>query len=289
MVHNGIEYGNMQLLAESYDLMKRGLGLEAGEMADRFAAWNEEELESYLVEITAAVLRVRDEETDEPLVEMVLDRAGQKGTGRWTVEIAVGMGVPVPTIAAAVDARVLSSYKERRLEAEKVIGGPQGKLPAGLRDHFPEDLRRALYLATVCSYAQGFDLIRTASDEYDWSVDLREVARIWKGGCIIRARLLDPAMAAFAEQPALPNLVLAEPFRSEFEAHHEALRRVIASASLAGTPLPALSASLAWFDAWRTGRLPQNLIQAQRDAFGAHTYERTDRPDSAPHHTDWLD
>jgi 6-phosphogluconate dehydrogenase len=288
MVHNGIEYGDMQLLAETWDVMRRGLGMTAPETADLFDTWNTGPLESFLTELTAKVCRKRDGETGQPLVDVVLDKAAQKGTGKWTAQVALDLAVPIPTIAAAIDARVLSSMKEERVAASKVLGGPtpRERFARENRQQVLDDLRDALYAARICAYAQGMALIRAGSDKYTWNVNLAEIGRIWKGGCIIRARLLDPVRHAFAAQPGLANLLLDPDLGDAVEAAQSGWRRTAARASEAGLPLQAHTSSLAYFDAYRAPRLPQNLTQAQRDAFGAHTYERIDRPGAV--HTEWL-
>jgi 6-phosphogluconate dehydrogenase len=283
MVHNGIEYGDMQLIAEAYDILHRGMGLEAEALADVFARWNKGPLESFLIEITAKIFRVRDPETKKPLVDVVNDAAGQKGTGKWTAQVALELAVPIPTIAAAIDARVLSSMKAERRTAATKLRGPSG---GGSDAKLVDDVERALYAAKVCSYAQGMSLIRAGATEYKWAIDLREVARIWKGGCIIRARFLDDIMRAYEREPGLSNLLLDDGFASAVSAADAPWRRVVGLAQASGIPVPAMSASLAYYDSYRTARLPQNLTQAQRDAFGSHTYERTDRPGFV--HTDWL-
>jgi len=289
MVHNGIEYADMQLLAEAYDLLKRALGYDAARMAQVFARWNEGPLASFLVELTAKVLTVTDPDTQAPLVELILDRAGQKGTGRWTVSAALELGVPVPTISAAVDARQLSAMYDERLAASRCIPTPAdlSTSPSGGRG-LENAIHDALMASKVAAYAQGMALIRVASKAYHWNIDLAEVARIWTGGCILRARLLVPIMAAFRRDPDLANLLLDPAF--EAYAHHTqpGWRDTLGAAFRHGIPVPALSAGLAYYDAYRSTRLPQNLIQAQRDAFGAHLYERVDRPGSGPFHTDWL-
>jgi 6-phosphogluconate dehydrogenase len=287
MVHNGIEYADMQLIAEAYDVLSRALGLSAAELADVFDEWNHGPLESFLIEITAKIFTVIDPETDTPLVERVLDRAGQKGTGRWTVETALDLGVAVPSIAAALDARILSSMKDERVAASERLVPPNLESGAAPRD-FVGRVREALLVAKICAYAQGFHLIRVGSDEYGWDVDLKEIARIWKGGCIIRARLLDSIRAAYEREPALENLILDEHFAHQILEHHGALREVATLAQARGIPVPAFASSLAWFDAYRTAELPQNLTQAQRDAFGAHGYLRWDGVGRGPQHTPWL-
>ncbi|MFT7679790.1 MAG: 6-phosphogluconate dehydrogenase [Planctomycetota bacterium] len=285
-VHNGIEYADMQLITEIYDLMRRGLGQSAEQSSAHFTEWNQGRLGSYLVEITAKILTVRDAKTEGPLVDEVLDRAGQKGTGRWTVQAAVEMGVPVPTIAAALDARVLSSHKTARVHAATLMAGPGARLE-GTPDHFTF-LEAALYAAKVLAYAQGFELIRCASEERGWGVDRSELARIWMGGCIIRADLLSTIREVFRAEPNLGNLAFADSICHELQEALPALREVVAGAVHLGIPVPALSASLAYIDALRTADLPQNMVQAQRDAFGSHTYLRKDDPTETPQHTDWL-
>jgi 6-phosphogluconate dehydrogenase len=283
MVHNGIEYGDMQLIAEAYDLLRRGLGSDANELAQIFEKWNEGPLQSFLIEITAKIFRVRDPETGAPLVDKILDKAGQKGTGKWTAQVALDLAVPIPTIAAAIDARVLSSMKDERVKASSLLSGAAGSQPAD-REQFIDDVHDALYAAKICSYAQGMALIQAGSREWKWDIDMREVARIWKAGCIIRAKFLDSIMRAYERDRALPNLLLDEAFRPS----QEAWRRCVAYAQSNGIPTPAFSASLAYYDSYRTANLPQNLTQAQRDFFGAHTYQRNDKGPDAPFiHTDW--
>ncbi len=287
MVHNGIEYGDMQLLAESWDVMRRGLGMTAPQTADVFDAWNSGPLESFLAELSGRVCRTLDPETGQPLVDVVLDKAGQKGTGRQTSQVALDLGVAIPTISAAIDARVLSSLKAERVEAAGQLSGPA---PADV--YFGEDpkqvvsdLHDALFAARVCAYAQGMALIRAGSDRYKWNVDLAEIGRIWKGGCIIRARLLDPVRHAFGKDPSLVNLLRDPALGDAVEAAQAGWRRTVARAAHAGLPLGAHATALSYFDAYRSARLPQNLTQAQRDAFGAHTYERIDKPGAV--HSEW--
>ena len=289
MVHNGIEYGSMQLIAEAYDILRRAAGLEPPELSDVFTEWNRGPLESFLIELTARIFRVRDAETGRPLVDLVLDKAGQKGTGAWTVQAALELGVPIPTIAAAVDARILSGMKEERIEASGRIKGPAGRRQDVGKEHLIATVRDALCAARICCYAQGMSLLRAASNEHQWNMDLKEIARIWKGGCIIRARLLDSIMGAFDRKPGLPNLLLDDTLGPEAAAGQDALRDALNVAQGRGIPAPAMGASLAYFDSYRTADLPQNLTQAQRDAFGAHTYERTDKPGGGPVHTDWRE
>ncbi len=287
MVHNGIESADMQAIAETYDLLSRGLGFEAERIADVMAEWSRGPLGSYLIEITVDILRVEDPATGRPLIESILDEAEQKGTGRWTVVTALELGVPVPTISAAVDARVLSSRRAERLAASGRIEGPGTFDPAD-RDALVSPIADALYASRIASFAQGMDLIGAASREYGWSVDRAEVARVWTGGCIIRSRLLDPVRRAFLERPDLPNLLLDSEIGSRFERAQAGLRRALGEAQRRGLPAPCMSASLAYGDAYRTARLPQSLTQAQRDYFGGHTYRRIDAPDS-PVHTDWAE
>ena len=288
MVHNGIEYGDMQLIAEAYAMLKDGLGATADDLAQIFDQWNKGRLESFLIEITAHIFRVKDPQSGAPLVDKVLDKAGQKGTGKWTAQVALDLAVPVPTIAAAIDARVLSSMKDERVAAAGVIGGPQTFKP-GNREQFISDVQDALYASKICSYAQGMALIRAGSDEWKWGVDMREMARIWKAGCIIRARFLDSIMQAYERKPDLPNLLLDDAFNSLVQQSQAAWRRAVAYAQANGVAVPAMSASLAYFDAYRSANLPQNLTQAQRDYFGSHTYQRNDGGADTPFvHTDWA-
>jgi 6-phosphogluconate dehydrogenase len=287
MVHNGIEYGDMQLIAEVYDVLHRGLGRATPQIADVFDEWNRGRLESFLVELTAHVCRVMDPQTGNPLVDVIQDKAGQKGTGKWTVQIALDLAVAVPTIAAALDARVLSSLKDQRVAAAKVLSATDTRTPFASDDPLAwrNDLEAALYAARICSYAQGMALIAAGSTEYTWGIRLSEMARIWKGGCIIRARLLDPVRAAFEKNPSLVNLLIDPSIASLMQQSMPAWRRVVSAAAEAGIPVPALSASLSYVDSYRTARLPQNLTQAQRDAFGAHTFERVEKPGFI--HADW--
>jgi len=287
MVHNGIEYADLQLIAEAYDLMKRGLGLGAGEIADVFAGWNGGRLESFLVELAATVLARRDDQTGQPLVEIIEDEAGQKGTGRWTAEEALELGVAIPTIGAAIDARVISSLKRQRVAAAPRLPGPEVRIAD--RRAFLDALEPALWLARLTAYAQGMSLMQAASDAQKWSIDLAEMARIWTGGCIIRAKLLEPIRAAYQRRPAPANLLVDEALAPEAVRAQAGLRRVVAEAAMLGVPVPCLSSALAYFDGYRTARLPQNLTQAQRDAFGSHTYVRVDHPERGAMHTQWLD
>jgi len=286
MVHNGIEYGDMQLIAEAYDLMKNVLGLSHQQLHEVFAEWNlTDELNSFLIEITADIFTNMDGETDKPLVEMIVDAAGQKGTGRWTVISALEMGVAIPTITAAVNARIMSSIKAERVAASKELSGPTHRFSGDVRSTISK-IRDALYCSKICSYAQGMALIGKASKTYDYGIDLGETARIWKGGCIIRAGFLNKIKRAFDENPGLDNLLLAPEFKQTILDRQTAWRDVIAMAADLGIPVPAFSASLDYFDSYRRDRLPQNLTQAQRDYFGAHTYERVDQ--DGTFHTEWT-
>ena len=256
-------------------------------MADVFEEWNRGELESFLIEITYQILRVKDPETGKPLVDLVLDKAGQKGTGKWTSAVALDLGIPIPTINAAVDSRNLSARKDERVEASKQLNGPQGFKFEGDRGEMIEAVRDALYASKICSYAQGMNLIRAGSENWKWDINLGETARIWKGGCIIRARFLGKIKEAFDRRHDLPNLLLDPEFNAYIQGAQANWRRVVATAAQAGIPIPAFSASLGYFDAYRTADLPLNLTQAQRDFFGSHTYQRTDRPDAGFVHTEW--
>ncbi|MGF1540034.1 MAG: decarboxylating NADP(+)-dependent phosphogluconate dehydrogenase [Pleurocapsa sp.] len=288
MVHNGIEYGDMQLIAEAYDVLKNGVGLTANELHQVFKAWNEtEELNSFLIEITADIFDYCDRETNKPLVDLILDAAGQKGTGRWTVTSSLDLGVPIPTIYAAVNARVMSAYKEERVAASKQISIPTGSFN-GNKEEFTDKVRDALYCSKMCSYAQGMALLSKASAEFNYNLNLAETARIWKGGCIIRAGFLDKIKKAFNDNPNLPNLLLAPEFKQSILDRQEAWREVLMVSNQLGIPVPAFSASLDYFDSYRRASLPQNLTQAQRDYFGAHTYERTDKARGEFFHTEWT-
>ncbi len=284
MVHNGIEYGDMQLIAEAYFIMRMVLGMSHKEMSEEFGRWNAGELDSYLIQITADILGRTDPETGQPMVEVILDTAGQKGTGKWTSGSALDLGVPAPTIAEAVFARCISAMKAERVSASSILRGPSGAFTgdgAGL----VTAIRDALYASKICSYAQGFALMRAAEEEYGWELRLGEIATIWRGGCIIRARFLDKIRQAFDGDPKLPNLLLDPYFRKIVEEGQTRWRQVVATAVERGVPVPAFSSALSYFDSYRAARLPANLIQAQRDYFGAHTYQRVDRPGTF--HTDW--
>ncbi|WP_036487934.1 decarboxylating NADP(+)-dependent phosphogluconate dehydrogenase [Myxosarcina sp. GI1] len=289
MVHNGIEYGDMQLIAEAYDILKNCLGLSAQELHQVFSEWNEtEELNSFLIEITADIFKYTDPETNSPLVESILDAAGQKGTGRWTVVSSLELGVPIPTMYAAVNARVMSSFKEERVAASKELSGPGSSKYDGDKQAFINKVRDALYCSKMCSYAQGMALLSKASEQFGFNLNLSECARIWKGGCIIRAGFLDKIKQAFNDNPGLPNLLLAPEFKESILSRQDAWREVLVAANTLGIAIPAFSASLDYFDSYRRDRLPQNLTQAQRDYFGAHTYERIDKPRGEFFHTEWT-
>jgi len=337
MVHNGIEYGDMQMIAEAYSLLRDVGGIEPAAMSEIFMRWNEGALSSYLVEITAGILARVDDATGRPLVDLILDAAGQKGTGKWTGIDSLMLGAPVTAITEAVFARALSALKDERVAASQVLPGPEtaagrgaeggassfatdalavapsalaeapnaraatlsaraGEAMAG-RDpgaedadaaSFADDVRQALYASKICSYAQGFQLLSMASAEYDWRLDFGAIALMWRGGCIIRAAFLDRIKAAYDETPDLANLLLAPYFRAAMANAQDAWRRVVATAVLRGVPVPAFASALAWYDGYRRARLPANLLQAQRDYFGAHTYERIDRPRGEFFHTDWT-
>jgi 6-phosphogluconate dehydrogenase len=286
MVHNGIEYGDMQLIAEAYDLLKNTLGLNGEQLHEVFSEWNlTDELNSFLIEITANIFTKMDEETGKPLVESIMDAAAQKGTGRWTIMTALELGVSIPTIIAAVNARIMSSIKQERVAASKQLTGPTGKYE-GDPKAFITMIRDALYCSKICSYAQGMALMGTASKEFGYGLNLSEIARIWKGGCIIRAGFLNKIKDAYKEDPNLPNLLLAPEFKQTILDRQGAWREVLSVSAKLGIPVPAFSASLDYFDSYRRDRLPQNLTQAQRDYFGAHTFERTDKPGTF--HAEWF-
>ncbi len=288
MVHNGIEYGDMQLIAEAYDVLKNGLGLTNQQLHEVFSEWNTtDELNSFLIEITADIFQHIDPETNQSLIDLILDCAGQKGTGRWTIVSSLELGVPIPTMYAAVNARVMSSYKEERVAASKELTGST-EVYQGDTQTFIHKVRDALYCSKMCSYAQGMALIAKASAEFNYNINLPETARIWKGGCIIRAGFLDKIKQAFLDNPRLPNLLLAPEFKQTILDRQGAWREVLMLANQLGIPVPAFSASLDYFDSYRRASLPQNLTQAQRDYFGAHTYERVDKPRGEFFHTEWM-
>ena len=286
MVHNGIEYGDMQMICEAYFIMEKVLGLSTMEMHQIFKEWNEGELNSYLIEITSDIMAKTDPETGLPMVHVIRDTAGQKGTGKWTSQIALDLGIPAQTIAEAVFARALSALKEERVAASRILSGPIAKF-TGDKKEFVEKIRKALFASKICSYAQGFQLMREADKEYDWNLNSGNIALLWRAGCIIRAQFLDNIKKAFDQQPDLANLLLDPYFKSLIEQHQEAWREVVATAVKFGIPVPAFSSALSYYDSYRSEMLPANLLQAQRDYFGAHTYERVDKPRGAFFHTNW--
>ena len=288
MVHNGIEYGDMQMICEAYDLMRGLLGLKAAEIGAIFSEWNRGVLDSYLIEITADILRQKDPVTKKKaLVDVILDAAGQKGTGKWTSVNALDMGVPAPTVAEAVFARCLSAIKEERVAAARILRGPPKKQYRGSRNALVAAIHDALYCAKICSYAQGFQLMREAQKEYRWTLNFGSIAQIWRGGCIIRAVFLQKITEAYSRNPQLANLLLDPYFSRIIKAAQLNWRKVVALAAQYGIPAPTFASALAYYDGYRAARLPANLLQAQRDYFGAHTYERVDQPRNKFFHLDW--
>ena len=285
MVHNGIEYGDMQLICEAYSLMKNGLGMNHDQMHEVFTEWNNGDLDSYLVEITRDILAFRD--NGEPLVEKILDTAGQKGTGKWTVINSQELGIPVTLIASAVYARCVSALKDERVKASKKLRGPK-PLITRKKDKFIKDIRSALYASKIVSYAQGFMLMRSAAKEYGWRLNYGGIAMMWRGGCIIRSRFLEKIKEAYDKHPRLPNLMLDIFFKGQIRRNQKGWRNVVAVSAKRGIPIPAFSSALAFYDSYRAEQLPANLLQAQRDYFGAHTYERTDKPRGEFFHTNWT-
>jgi 6-phosphogluconate dehydrogenase len=290
MVHNGIEYGDMQLICEAYSLLKDGAGLSNEELYDVFAEWNKGELDSFLIEITRDIFSVADTKTDNALVDVILDKAGQKGTGKWTGQLALDLGVPTTLITEAVFARCLSAQKDKRVRASSILSGPRGaveKFRVSMnREEFIESVRHALYASKICSYAQGFFQVMAAAEEHGWDLNYGEIAMLWRGGCIIRAAFLERIKEAFDRDPILENLLLDAYFREAVESSQDAWRRIVSTAAQIGIPASAISAALTYYDGYRSERLPHNLLQAQRDYFGAHTYERLD--ETGVFHTDWL-
>jgi len=284
MVHNGIEYGDMQMICEAYSLLRGVSGLSPAEAGEVFARWNTGVLDSFLIEITADILGQKDPDTGGPFVEIVLDTAGQKGTGKWTSVNALDMGVPAPTVAEAVFARYISAVKEERVAAAAVLSGPDAQRSG---EDLVEAIHDALYCSKICSYAQGFQLMRTAQAEYKWTLDFGSIAQIWRGGCIIRARFLQKITEAYGRNPGLANLLLDPFFNSEIQRCQANWRKVVGIAAANGVPVPTFYSALAYYDSYRSARLPANLLQAQRDYFGAHTYERTDQPRGKFFHLDW--
>ena len=287
MVHNGIEYGDMQLICEAYALMRQALGLSSAALGDVFAQWNITELDSYLIEITSKVLAKQDPETGNPLVEMILDAAGQKGTGKWTSQVALDLGEPLTLITEAVFARNMSALKDQRVAASGLLKGPRGAFK-GDRVKFIEDIRNALYASKICSYAQGFAMMRAADVEYHWGLQPGQIALLWRGGCIIRAQFLNRIQEAFDRKADLPNLLLDKYFKRAVSKAQTSWRRVIREAIRLGIPVPTFGAALNYYDSYRSARLPANLLQAQRDFFGAHTFERIDKPRGEFFHADWT-
>ncbi|MFD1850665.1 NADP-dependent phosphogluconate dehydrogenase [Oceanobacillus bengalensis] len=286
MVHNGIEYGDMQLIAEAYHIMKNVLGMDADELHEVFTEWNKGELDSYLIEITADVFTKKDDETGKPLVDVIMDKAGQKGTGKWTSKNALDLGVPLPLITESVFARFISSLKDERVKASKVLNGPEAVTYEGDRKELIEAIRKALYMSKITSYAQGFAQLRAASEEYGWDLKYGDISMIWRGGCIIRAQFLQKIKDAFDREAELANLMLDPYFKEVVENYQSALREVITIAMKHGIPVPTFSSAIAYYDSYRSSDLPANLIQAQRDYFGAHTFERKDK--EGVFHAEWF-
>ncbi|URN93563.1 MAG: NADP-dependent phosphogluconate dehydrogenase [Candidatus Pristimantibacillus lignocellulolyticus] len=286
MVHNGIEYGDMQLISEAYYILKNVLNLNADELAEVFQEWNKGELDSYLIEITADIFRKKDEETGQPLVDVILDKAGQKGTGKWTSQNALDLGVPLPIITESVFARYISALKDERIVASQKLTGPEATPFDGDRNSLIEQVRKALFLSKICSYAQGFAQMRTASEEYDWNLRYGDIAMIFRGGCIIRAQFLQQIKDAYDVEPELANLLLDPYFNNIAANYQSALRDVVSIAIQKGIPVPGFASAINYYDSYRAETLPANLIQAQRDYFGAHTYERTDK--AGTFHTQWM-
>jgi 6-phosphogluconate dehydrogenase len=284
MVHNGIEYSDMQLIAEAYYILRQAGGLTAPELHEVFERWNAGPLDSYLIEITRDIMAVVDAETGLPLVELILDKAGQKGTGKWTSQSALDLGIPTPAITEAVFARCMSAIKNERIKAAAILKGPQGRW-TGDREQLIQAVHDALYASKICSYAQGFALLAAASKEYGWNLNFGEISLLWRGGCIIRARFLDKIRDAFSNEPGLANLMLDPFFASVLASSQDPWRFVLKTCRDLGIPTPAFNASLDYYDSYRQAVLPANLIQAQRDYFGAHTYERVDKPGTF--HTEW--
>ena len=287
MVHNGIEYGDMQLICEAYAIMKNVLGMEAPELGEIFTEWNKGELDSYLIEITSQIFRKIDPETGKPLVDVILDKAGQKGTGMWTLQSAIAQSVVISTINAAVEARVISSRKDERVAASKILPQPKPKKFSGDRKKLIDAVRNALYASKIVSYAQGMELLGAASKQYNWNLNFGDIATIWRGGCIIRAKFLNCIVDAYKRDPTLHNLLLDFYFTDIVKNTQDNWRIAVAAAVEQGVAVPAFSASLAYFDSYRSARLPSNLLQAQRDFFGAHTYERVDKP--GVFHSEWIE
>ncbi len=288
MIHNGIEYGDMQMICEAYHILRQIISMEPDEMADVFSNWNKSELDSYLIEITADILNKKDEESGKPMIDLILDTAGQKGTGKWTGIDALQLGAVATAITEAVYSRSLSALKEERVAASKILNGPQCQPFNGDRDRFVDDVKNALFASKICSYAQGFQLLSMAAAENGWSLNYGNIALMWRGGCIIRAQFLDRIKDAFEKDNQLPNLLVAPYFQQAIENAQNSWRNVITTAVTHGVPVPAFSSALAYFDGYRSAQLPANLLQAQRDYFGAHTYERSDKERGKFFHTNWT-
>jgi 6-phosphogluconate dehydrogenase len=287
MVHNGIEYGDMQMICEAYDLMKGLLGLKPAEMGEIFSKWNTGALDSFLIEITADILKQKDPASNKPFVDVVLDTAGQKGTGKWTSVNALDMGVAAPTVAESVFSRCLSAVKEERVAASKILKGPKIKKLTAQKKAIIQAIHDALYCSKICSYAQGFQLMRAAQAEYNWKLDFGSIAQIFRGGCIIRAAFLQKITEAYAADAKLANLLLDPYFNATIQKAQKNWRKVVSLAAENGIPVPTFGSALAYYDGYRSARLPANLLQAQRDYFGAHTYERVDQPRGKFFHIDW--
>ncbi|MDF2668764.1 MAG: 6-phosphogluconate dehydrogenase [Paenibacillus sp.] len=286
MVHNGIEYGDMQLICEAYHLLKDVLGLTPQELHETFAEWNNGELDSYLIEITADIFTKVDPDSGKPMVDVILDKAGQKGTGKWTSQSALDLGVPLSIITQSVFSRMLSAMKDERVEASKILKGPKSQAATVDKQAFIEAVRKALYASKICSYAQGFAQMRAASEEYNWNLKYGNIAMIFRGGCIIRARFLQNIKDAYDRNPELRNLLLDDYFKDIVENYQDAWRQVVTTAVATGIPAPGFASALAYYDSYRTERLPANLLQAQRDYFGAHTFQRVDKEGS--YHFEWM-
>jgi 6-phosphogluconate dehydrogenase len=289
MVHNGIEYGDMQLICEAYAMMKNLLGMTPPEMSDVLERWNKGPLDSYLIEITRDILRKKDPETGKWMVDVILDKAGQKGTGKWTSQNALDLGIPIPVMMEAVVARSLSALKDERVAASQLLPAPAVRTPANkeAREELLQAIHDALYVSKIMSYAQGFQLLRAAAKEYKWDLNYGSIAMLWRGGCIIRARFLEEIKKAFDQEPGLMNLILAPYFRDVIKNSETHWRQAVSEAVLSGIAVPGFTSALAYYDGYRSAQLPANLLQAQRDYFGAHTYERVDKPGTF--HTEWLE
>jgi len=288
MVHNGIEYGDMQLICEAYHLMSSALKMSAEDIGKVFKEWNNGDLNSYLIEITSEILQKKDEVSGQTAIDVILDVAGQKGTGKWTSQAGFDLGVPIPQIAEAVFARCLSAIKDERIAASKLLKGPTINFDMAEQKAILEDLKQAVYVSKICSYAQGFQLLRAASGEFNWSLNYGNIASVWRGGCIIRAHFLNKIKVAYEKEHELPNILLNEYFREIVNVSQNSLRRIVKCAVDFGIPIPTLASALSYYDAYRCKKLPANLLQAQRDYFGAHMYERVDKPRGKYFHTDWT-